>query len=275
MSTVIEKLRSTTLPPRRAIPALATTLLGLTLLVGAAWSPERHGTVLAELSTTNAASPPIAVGTSDAESSAPSLRESSGPFERLPEITFFERNGTAQVRCRLYSANGAIDELAAQNLENFLADTRDPKQPRVGHIDRRLLQLLFRTAYHFEASRIDVTSAYREQRRKRRREGLHALGRAIDFAIPGVKTEDLASYLRKQPRVGVGIYSHRRTRFVHLDVREQSYHWLDASPPGRTWRGVSIGDRSLVARDAAYEQKNDWPEGLPAPISALRRGDPG
>jgi len=83
--------------------------------------------------------------------------------------------------------------------------------------------------------------------------------------MSGVKPEALASYLRKQPRVGVGIYTHRRTRFVHLDVRDNSYHWLDASPPGRNWRGQAIGGRSLPQLDASYQRAGDWPEGLNAP----------
>lgn len=180
------------------------------------------------------------------------------PFERLAAVMFKNRNNQQTVTTKLYGHDGHIDESAATQLDTLLSDTRDPNQPKTTQIERRLLQLLFRTAYHFQASSIEVTSAYRAT--GRRREGLHATGRAIDFAIAGVKTEELASYLRKLPRVGVGVYTHRRTRFVHLDVREQSYHWLDASPPGRTWRGLSIGDRGMAARDATYRAEDDWPE---------------
>lgn len=187
-------------------------------------------------------------------------------FDALPAVTFYQRSRKRSARYRLYLTGGVVDPRVARELDEFLADVRDPKQPRIGHIDRRLLRLVFRAAYHFEAKQIDVLSAYREQ--IRRREGLHAHGRALDFSIPGVKLELLASYLRTAARVGVGIYTHRRTRFVHLDVRDRSYHWLDASPPGRTWRGISIGDRSLAARDRSYDEGNDWPEGLPNPHSS-------
>jgi uncharacterized protein YcbK (DUF882 family) len=188
---------------------------------------------------------------------------SADPFERLPAITIANRNSKQSLTTRLYASAGQIDESAAARLDAVCADTRDPKQPKITHIDRRLLQLVFRTAYHFQASHIEITSAYRMPGRKR--EGLHALGRAIDFSILGVSAEALASYLRTLPRVGVGIYTHPRTRFVHLDVRERSYHWLDASPPGRSWRGMSIGNKSLPVRDAGYRREDDWPEGLPAP----------
>lgn len=186
-----------------------------------------------------------------------------GPFTHLPAVTIRSRSGAVALSAKLYLGSGEIDETVAARLDHVLSDMRDPRQPKTSTIDRRLLQLLYRTAYHFQVNQIDVTSAYRFQ--QRRREGLHALGKAIDFSLPGVKAEALASYLRTLPRVGVGIYTHRRTRFVHLDVRDQSYHWLDASPPGRTWRGMSIGNRSLARRDAEYQREQDWPEGFAPP----------
>ncbi len=69
----------------------------------------------------------------------------------------------------------------------------------------------------------------------------------------------LAAYLRTGARVGVGVYTHPRTQFVHLDVREASYHWTDASPPGVSWRETRLGDRSAPARDAAYRPERDLP----------------
>ena len=44
------------------------------------------------------------------------------------------------------------------------------------------------------------------------------------------------------PRAGVGIYTNPRTQFVHLDVRDQSYHWVDASPPGVKWHEAQLRD---------------------------------
>jgi uncharacterized protein YcbK (DUF882 family) len=193
------------------------------------------------------------------EGSPDTATTASGPFARLPEVTFHSHNAAQSVSARLYAQGTNIDEAVAEQLDSLFADVRDPKQPKQNRIDRRLLQLLYRAAYHFRSYRIEVVSAYREPRRKR--EGLHALGRAIDFRLPGVKLEILASYLRNQARVGVGIYTHRRTRFVHLDIRESSYHWLDASPPGRTWRGLSIGNTAACRkRDLAYQASDDWPE---------------
>jgi uncharacterized protein YcbK (DUF882 family) len=245
---------------RTVVTSCVIAGIGLLALVGVARARQRSYVRRAQAALVAVTDP----GTTSASSAPlPNTLRLADPFERLPAVTFHNRNGERSLTTRLYGQAGQIDESAATSLDAVLADTRDPKQPKTTQIDRRLLQLLYRTAYHYEIYRIEVTSAYRMQGRKR--EGLHALGRAIDFAMPGVKAQDLASYLRKLARVGVGVYTHARTRFVHLDVREQSYHWLDASPPGRSWRGMSIGDKSLAKRDAAYDRASDWPEGLTAP----------
>jgi uncharacterized protein YcbK (DUF882 family) len=166
---------------------------------------------------------------------------------------------------RLYDASGKVDRTAAQQLDELLCDVRDPAHPRTTTLDRRTLQLLFRAAYHFRAREVEVVSGYRKP--GRRPEGRHGEGRAIDFRLPKVRASTLAAYLRTLPRVGVGLYTHRATQFVHLDSRERSYHWLDPSPPG-----VSMPERPLAAssdlatRDATYAPTDDLPEaGVPEP----------
>jgi hypothetical protein len=60
--------------------------------------------------------------------------------------------------------------------------------------------------------------------------------------------------------VGVGIYTHPKTQFVHLDVRDRSFHWLDGSPPGVRWRERRLADPAQPKRDAAYVNVLDLPE---------------
>ena len=59
--------------------------------------------------------------------------------------------------------------------------------------------------------------------------------------------------------MGVGIYTHPRTQFVHLDVRDASYYWLDASPPGVKWHEARLYDPSAQKRDAAWTPEMDEP----------------
>jgi len=185
-------------------------------------------------------------------------------FASLPSLRFSNQSTGQRAQVRLYDDSGHVDEREATRLDVLLADSRDPKNCAAITLDRRTLQLAVRAALHFHSDQVQVVSAYRKP--GRRSEGPHASGKAIDFKLPGVPARELASYLRTLPRVGVGVYTHPKTRFVHLDDREHSFHWLDASPPGRTWRELSLGGGSgLVKRDAAYVRRDDWPENLSPP----------
>jgi len=192
-------------------------------------------------------------------------------FAHLPALRFTNVNSEQGLDVRFYDGDGRVDERQAEALDQLLADVRDPKAPASIQLDRRTLQLVVRAALHFNAREVQVVSAYRKP--GRRREGLHATGKAIDFKLLGVKSPLLAAYLRGLPRLGVGIYTHPRTAYVHLDSREHSFHWLDASPPGRTYRELSIGSRLLPKLDATYTRVSDWPEGLPPLDEADLQGE--
>ena len=97
-------------------------------------------------------------------------------------------------------------------------------------IHPRLLQLVHRAVRHFRAPWVWVISGYRSGNPRSR----HAQGRAIDLVLPGVPDRRLASYLRPQGYVGVGIYP--TSGFVHLDVRARSYYWSDSSGPDQSNR---------------------------------------
>jgi len=187
-------------------------------------------------------------------------------FELLPAVRVLNQTTREARELRLYDAEGRVDESAALELDQLLCDARDPKHHEVGRLDRRTLQLMYKAAYHFDSLEIEVVSAYRKP--GRRREGPHGTGSAIDFRLRDVKAQRLASYLRDIPRTGVGIYTHPKTQFVHIDSREHSFHWLDASPPRRHWREKSIGSANLPRLDQRYTPADDLPEavrGAPTP----------
>ena len=178
-------------------------------------------------------------------------------FQQLSALRI-ENQTTRETReLKLYDASGQIDEAAAAQLDELLCDARSPKHHETTRLNRRTLQLLYKAAYHFAAYEVEVVSAYRKP--GRRREGPHGTGTAIDFRLRGVDARELASYLREIPRTGVGVYTDKRTQYVHIDTREHSFHWLDASPPRRHWREKSIGVPDLEKRDAFYKPAQDWP----------------
>ena len=171
-----------------------------------------------------------------------SWAEALGPIEIASVATH------ATVWIRLYSSDGTIDERARGDFERAASVDADPHP-----LTLRLEQLVMKAAYHFKQSRLVVVSGWRPNA------GRHGTGDALDFKLEGVRAAQLAAFLRQTPRAGVGIYTHPRTQFVHLDVREPSYHWLDASPPGIKWRAAQLRDPSAQTRDASWTPEMDLP----------------
>lgn len=109
-------------------------------------------------------------------------------------------------------------------------------------IDPRLLDLLYRVQTHFKAPEIRVLSGYRTPHHGSTSN--HGKGRACDMVVPGVSDEEVAKFGREQGFTGVGVYP--VSGFVHLDIRERSFFWIDTSGPGKKsrLRGV-LGDQAL------------------------------
>lgn len=191
-------------------------------------------------------------------SAAPLPTTPPSRFMALPALRLENQTTHAVLETRLYDAAGNVDEGAAARLDELLCDGRDPKHHKSTRINRRTLKLMFKAAYHFRVYEVEVVSAYRAP--GRRREGFHGKGDAVDFRLKGLEAAVLAAYLRQQPRTGVGIYTHPKTQYVHLDSREHSFHWLDASPPRRRWREKSIGAADLAQRDRDYLPQGDLPD---------------
>jgi hypothetical protein len=117
----------------------------------------------------------------------------------------------------------------------------------------RLLSLVYAAVRHFRVPYVHVISGYRSGNPTSR----HAMGRAIDFVLPGVTDTSLAAWARRQGFVGVGIYP--TSGFVHMDVRSRSYFWRDTSGPSERSREFPIL-RSLAARyDREARERGEAP----------------
>jgi len=178
---------------------------------------------------------------------------------RLTPLVFRDVNTLANVTLRLYKDDGTFDEDAAAEIDRVVWA---PKAADAPPMSRRLLRLVVKAAAHFEAHEVHVISSHRGSARKGSR---HRTGQAIDFLFPDVTPKKLAAVLRTFARVGVGEYVHPRSQYVHLDVREQSYHWVDGSPPRRSWKEHALPDPTSLARDAAYAPELDLPDRATAP----------
>ncbi len=100
-------------------------------------------------------------------------------------------------------------------------------------VDPHLLDVVYRLQIHFKAPEIRIISGYRTPARSRATSN-HGKGRAMDLVVPGATDEEVAKLAREQGFAGVGIYP--VSGFVHVDVRERSYFWVDTSGPGKRSR---------------------------------------
>lgn len=118
-------------------------------------------------------------------------------------------------------------------------------------IDPRLLDMVYRIQTHFHAHEIRIISGYRTPHGGATSN--HGKGRAMDLVVPGATDEEVAKLAREEGFAGVGIYP--VSGFVHVDVRERSYFWVDTSGPGKRSRVRGIladvaakSDAQAVAR---------------------------
>ncbi|HEY8075646.1 MAG TPA: hypothetical protein VIF62_16085 [Labilithrix sp.] len=218
--------------------------LGATGVVAAAPTPARS---IAAVAT------PRAYVTTRASLDTNEAAERGKPWgAKLGAVDVWNRNTNEREPIRLYGEDGALDPEAAKAFMR-VARSRDDAKP--GVLSTRLVKLVLRAAYHFGGATVAIVSGTR-----RGASGRHGTGEALDFSLEGVSAGALAAWLRKTPRAGVGIYVHPKTQYVHLDVRDHSYHWVDASPPGVTWREKLLPDPTQADRDASYSAATDLPE---------------
>ena len=100
-------------------------------------------------------------------------------------------------------------------------------------MDQRLFGVLLSAAKHFKVARVDVVSGFRAPKynlmlrkkgRRVARNSQHTFGNAVDFRLPGVSTERLRDWAKKQRLGGVGYY--QGDGFVHVDTGPIRY-WVE------------------------------------------------
>jgi len=138
--------------------------------------------------------------------------------------------------------DGGFDPDARRRAEEALAARRSgARHP----IDPGVLDRVYRAQRHFRVPFVWVVSGFREDRSTSR----HTMGRAIDVVLPGVRDTVLANHLRAEGFSGVGTYT--VSGFVHIDVRNRSYFWLDGTSPGRRSRARRV----LLARASSADAR--------------------
>jgi len=145
------------------------------------------------------------------------------------------------------AARGEHGGFSAEDLDRAAHVLREPSTGNEHPVDPRVLDLVYRVQTHFSAHELRIISGYRTP--KKNGTSNHGKGRAIDLVVPGVSDEEVAKFAREQGFVGVGVYP--VSGFVHLDVRDRSYFWVDTSGPGKRARTRGIMLDVAAKSDAA------------------------
>ncbi len=165
-----------------------------------------------------------------------------------PELVLVSLNTGDHVELRAGSERGGF---AASDLDRAALAMKDTQLGNACPVEPRLLDLVYDIETHFQSREVRFVSGYRTPRKGGGSN--HGKGRAMDLVVPGAADADVAAYARTLGFVGVGIYP--TSGFVHVDVRDRSYFWSDASGPGRKNRERGIlsdlaasSDRNAIAR---------------------------
>jgi uncharacterized protein YcbK (DUF882 family) len=162
-----------------------------------------------------------------------------------PLLVIHSLNTRDKIAMRAASDHGGF---ATRDLDKLSYVLREPSSGNRHPIDPALVDLVYKIQTHFHAQEIRVVSCYRTPRGANASN--HGRGRAIDIVVPGSTDLEVAQFAREQGFVGVGLYP--TSGFVHVDVRQRSYFWLDSSAPGHRnrERGV-LGDLAKKSDAAA------------------------
>jgi uncharacterized protein YcbK (DUF882 family) len=148
-------------------------------------------------------------------------------------LSLFALNTNERVEVLPVASEGGFSDVALERVAHFM---REPSTGLEHPIHPRLLDLVYRIESHFAAAEIRMLSGYRSPRGGRASN--HGRGRAMDLIVPGHPDEEVARFVREQGFTGVGVYP--VSGFIHVDVRDRSYFWVDSSGPGKRNRERGI-----------------------------------
>jgi len=168
-------------------------------------------------------------------------------------------------------ALGPRGGFAQRDLDRAAHLLREPSSGNEHPIEPRILDALYRIQTNFSAQEIRVVSGYRTPSSIGSGRGSnHGRGRAIDIVVPGASDADVAKMAREMGFMGVGVYP--VSGFVHVDVRDRSYFWIDSSGPGRRnrERGILADVAAKADRDATARGEHGLASGaIASDVDAL------
>jgi uncharacterized protein YcbK (DUF882 family) len=128
---------------------------------------------------------------------------------------------------------------------------RDFRNGKIRQPPDRLLYQLYQVQQHFDAP-VEIVSGYRHWARPTSR---HFKGWAVDFKVEGVDPKVVWAYCKEFKDVGCGHYP--TSQFVHMDIRDKSYAWIDMSGPGERARYVNSVSQPEAKDSAPAAQEEE------------------
>jgi uncharacterized protein YcbK (DUF882 family) len=128
-----------------------------------------------------------------------------------------------EVEVNIFNDDGSYNLESLRKLNHVLRCKRTDTEKRM---EPRLLVALSHLYDHF-GKRIDIVSAYRNQRKET---SYHFKGSAADVRIDGVHPKQIRAFAESLDAGGMGIGIYPKSMFVHVDVRPPpSFRWVDQS----------------------------------------------
>ncbi len=176
-----------------------------------------------------------------ASASVSSKTKAAGPGA----VRFVRVHNNIRLTLRLFNKKGRINQQSRLELSKLARDRKGKKRYRLLH--PRLIQLIQKTADHYPGQTIEIVSGYRAPQSKKSR-SKHGLGHALDFRVADVPNKELYEFLKTLPKTGTGYYPN--STFVHLDVRDKSYTWIDVSRSGERSQYVKPEEQEKISADS-------------------------
>lgn len=254
-----------TTPPEPGPPVLAASTAGPADLAGLA--PEWDVPLLPEVkATTGPVERSVAAPGGTLDAAVKALVAKLGKVKIL-KTTVHNESGDPARLVALYNINhrellvidpldyeGRVSPKALALFEHLLRSVRtDETHP----IDPVLVKLLHAVALAHDGV-LMVSSGFREPGHGTKPTSYHTKGMAADVRHPYLPAKAIADFAREWGAGGVGYYP--KTHFVHLDVRETPFHWIDYSAKGE--KGKVIPDPDGLLADIAAAK---W-EGVESPF---------
>jgi len=169
------------------------------------------------------------------------VHNESGDPARL--VAIYARNHREVLVVDPIDEEGRVSEKALALFETLLRSWRtDDEHP----VDPALVKLLHAIALAHDGV-LTVSSGYREPGHGTKPTSMHTMGMAADVRHPYLPAKMIADFAREWGAGGVGYYP--KTGFVHVDVREKPFYWIDYSAKGE--KGKVVADMDGLLADFA------------------------